>query len=87
MHAVDFLQMNGIQVIAADLTGEKMIYNLDLTGPLAVVMGDEHKGVNRMLLEKVDHPFKIPMRGETDSFNVSVATGIILYEVMRQQLQ
>jgi 23S rRNA (guanosine2251-2'-O)-methyltransferase len=39
-----------------------------------------------MLLEKVDQPFKIPMRGQTDSFNVSVATGIILYEVLRQQL-
>jgi 23S rRNA (guanosine2251-2'-O)-methyltransferase len=86
MHAVDFLQMNGIQVIAADLAGEKMIYDIDLTGPLALVMGDEHKGVNRMLLEKVNHPFKIPMRGQTDSFNVSVATGIILYEVMRQQM-
>lgn len=86
MHAVEFLQMNGIQVIAADLKGEKMLYELDLTGPLAVVMGDEHKGINRMLLEKVDHPFRIPMRGTTDSFNVSVATGIILYEVMRQQM-
>jgi 23S rRNA (guanosine2251-2'-O)-methyltransferase len=84
MNTVDYLQLNGIQVVAADLKGEKMLYDLDLTGPLAIVMGDEAKGVNRMLLEKVNHYFRIPMRGKTDSFNVSVATGIILYEVLRQ---
>lgn len=87
MHAVEFLQLNGIQCIAADLKGEKMLYDIDFTGPTAVVMGDEAKGVNRMLLELCDEFFKIPMRGKTDSFNVSVATGIILYEVMRQQIQ
>lgn len=86
MTTVEFLQLNGVQVIAADLKGDKMLYDLELNGPLAIVMGDEAKGVNRMLLEKVDHPFKIPMRGQTDSFNVSVATGIILYEVLRQQM-
>jgi 23S rRNA (guanosine2251-2'-O)-methyltransferase len=86
MTTVEFLQLNGVQVIAADLKGDKMLYDLELNGPLAIVMGDEAKGVNRMLLEKVDQPFKIPMRGQTDSFNVSVATGIILYEVLRQQL-
>jgi 23S rRNA (guanosine2251-2'-O)-methyltransferase len=87
MHAVEYLQLNGIKVVAADLKGEKMLYDLDLDCPLAIVMGDEAKGVNRMLLENVNEYFKIPMRGQTDSFNVSVATGIILYEVMRQQLQ
>jgi 23S rRNA (guanosine2251-2'-O)-methyltransferase len=87
MHAVEYLQLNGIKVVAADLKGEKMLYDLDLDCPLAIVMGDEAKGVNRMLLETVNEYFKIPMRGQTDSFNVSVATGIILYEVMRQQLQ
>ena len=86
MTTVEFLQLNGVQVIAADLKGDKMLYELELNGPLAIVMGDEAKGVNRMLLEKVDQPFKIPMRGQTDSFNVSVATGIILYEVLRQQM-
>ncbi len=87
MHAVEYLQLNGIKVVAADLKGEKMLYDVDLDCPLAIVMGDEAKGVNRMLLETVNEYFKIPMRGQTDSFNVSVATGIILYEVMRQQLK
>ncbi len=87
MHAVEFLQLNGITVIAADLKGDKMLYDLDLKGPTAIVMGDEAKGVNRMLLELVDEHFLIPMRGKTDSFNVSVATGIILYETLRQQLK
>jgi 23S rRNA (guanosine2251-2'-O)-methyltransferase len=64
-----------------------MLYDLDLKGPTAIVMGDEAKGVNRMLLELVDERFLIPMRGKTDSFNVSVASGIILYEVLRQQLK
>lgn len=86
MHAVDFLQLNGIQVIAADLSGGKMLYDLELTGPIAIVVGDEAKGVNRMLLDKVNHHFRIPMRGKTDSFNVSVATGIILYEILKQQM-
>ncbi len=86
MHAVEYLQLNGIKVVAADLKGEKMLYDVDLDCPLAIVMGDEAKGVNRMLLETVNEYFKIPMRGQTDSFNVSVATGIILYEVMRQQI-
>jgi 23S rRNA (guanosine2251-2'-O)-methyltransferase len=87
MHAVEYLQLNGIKVVAADLKGEKMLYDIDLDCSLAIVMGDEAKGVNRMLLESVNEYFKIPMRGQTDSFNVSVATGIILYEVMRQQLK
>lgn len=87
MNSVQYLQMNGIQCIAADLKGEKMIYDIDLTVPTAIIMGDEAKGVNRMLLDLCDEYFQIPMRGQTDSYNVSVATGIILYEIMRQQIK
>lgn len=85
IQTAEYLQMNGLQLIAADLQGEKMLYDLELNLPLALIMGDEHKGVNRVLLEKVDEHFLLPMRGQTDSFNVSVATGITLYEIMRQQ--
>ncbi|MCP4442720.1 MAG: 23S rRNA (guanosine(2251)-2'-O)-methyltransferase RlmB [Aureispira sp.] len=82
---IDYLQMNGVHVVAADLSGKKMLYELELTGPTAIVVGAEDRGVARHLLKMVDERFKIPMGGTTDSFNVSVASGIVLYEVLRQR--
>lgn len=84
--AVEYLQMNGVQVVAADLTGGKMLYELELTGPTAILVGAEDRGIAPHLLKMVDQRFKIPMGGTTDSFNVSVASGIVLYEVLRQRL-
>jgi len=83
--AIEFLQMSGVQVIASDLQANDFVYDLDLTVPLAIIIGSEGKGVSAAVLEKVDQRFIIPQKGTTDSFNVSVATGIILYEVMRQR--
>ena len=63
-----------------------MVYELDLTTPTAILVGAEGRGVAPHLLRKVDEQFKIPMKGTTDSFNVSVASGIVLYETLRQRL-
>ncbi|MCH2046486.1 MAG: 23S rRNA (guanosine(2251)-2'-O)-methyltransferase RlmB [Saprospiraceae bacterium] len=82
---VEYLQMNGIQVVAADLDGGQFLYEVDMTAPLAIVVGAEDKGVSKEVLKRVDIRFKIPMNGKTDSFNVSVATGITLYETLRQR--
>jgi 23S rRNA (guanosine2251-2'-O)-methyltransferase len=83
--AMELLQLSGIQIVASDLRGEKKIQELDLTMPTAFVIGSEDEGVSPHLLRRADHRFIIPQIGTTDSFNVSVAAGIMLYEVMRQR--
>lgn len=85
--AIEQMQMAGVQVFASDLNAEKNISDFDFTGPIALVLGAEGEGVSRPVLQKVDDTFIIPQRGTTDSFNVSVAAGIMLYEVMRQRGQ
>ena len=86
MAAVDFLQMQGAQVLAADVEAKKQLRHMDLGKPTAIVMGAEGRGINRDLMSKMNHIFKIPMVGKTESYNVSVATGIVLYEAVRQRL-
>lgn len=84
----EVLQMfktNGIQILTADLKADKMLYDCDMTVPLAIVMGSEEKGVSQKLTDLADQPFIIPMMGNFDSFNVSVSAGIILYETVRQR--
>lgn len=86
-NAVDYLLMNGLQVVAAELRGKDTLEELDLTLPTAIVMGSEDEGVRPHILRKATSWFKIPMMGTTDSFNVSVAAGIVLYETIRQRLK
>ena len=83
--AVDLLQLNGLLVLATDLKADKMLYELDLKVPLAIILGSEEKGVSPKLFEKADQSFIIPMAGTFDSFNVSVSAGIVLYETLRQR--
>lgn len=86
MKTVDTLHLNGIKVYASEMTADKKIYELPLTEPAAVIMGSEDKGVFPALMKICDEQFKIPMAGSFESLNVSVATGMILYEAMRQRL-
>jgi 23S rRNA (guanosine2251-2'-O)-methyltransferase len=86
-NAIDYLLMNGLQVVAAELRGKEMIDELDLTIPTAIVMGSEDEGIRPHILRKATSWFKIPMMGTTDSFNVSVAAGIALYEAIRQRMK
>jgi 23S rRNA (guanosine2251-2'-O)-methyltransferase len=85
MKAVDDLHLNGIKVFASEMTAEKNITDIDLTIPAAIVMGSEDKGIYPALMKICDAQFKIPMAGDFESLNVSVATGIILYEVGKQR--
>lgn len=83
---IEYLQNSGIQVVASDLTGRKKIMEIDFTVPTAIVLGSEGEGVSHAILHRVNERFLIPQVGETDSFNVSVAAGIMLYEATRQRL-
>jgi 23S rRNA (guanosine2251-2'-O)-methyltransferase len=87
MKAVDTLHMNGIKVFASEMTAEQMVFDLDFKEPVCMVMGSEDKGVFPPLMKICDATFKIPMTGEFESLNVSVATGIILYEAGKQRMK
>ena len=80
MKAVDDLHLNGIKVFASEMTANKKIKELDFSEPCAIVMGGEELGVHPALMKICDASFKIAMPGNFESLNVSVATGIILYE-------
>jgi 23S rRNA (guanosine2251-2'-O)-methyltransferase len=83
--AVDELHLNGIKVFASEMQAEKNSFEINLKEPCAIIMGGEEQGVFPALLKTADQIFKIPMTGNFDSLNVSVATGIVLYEVMKQR--
>ena len=69
----------------ADGTAEKTVYETDLSPPLAIVIGTEGKGLRRLTKEHCDLLMKLPMYGKLESLNLSVATGVVLYEVVRQR--
>jgi 23S rRNA (guanosine2251-2'-O)-methyltransferase len=79
------LRLNGIQLLAAEADSKEYIYQADLKIPLAIIMGSEGFGVKPELLKIADHIVKVPMERAFDSYNVSVACGMMLYEVMRQR--
>ncbi|MBE7010053.1 MAG: 23S rRNA (guanosine(2251)-2'-O)-methyltransferase RlmB [Ruminococcaceae bacterium] len=82
---IDELKERGLWLAGADMAGEKSLYEWDLTGPIALVIGSEGKGISRLLKEKCDFLLQIPMLGEIESLNASVAAGIMMYEVVRQR--
>ena len=86
MKAVDELHLNGIKVFASEMTTDKNVFDCNLKEPCAIVMGSEETGIYPALMKICDEKFKIPMTGDFESLNVGVATGMILYEVMRQRL-
>ena len=86
LKAVDSLHLNGIPVFTSEMKASKMVYELPLGEPCCIVMGSEDKGVQPYIRKAADEFFSIPMAGDFDSFNVSVAAGIILYEAMKKRL-
>ncbi|HET7896128.1 MAG TPA: 23S rRNA (guanosine(2251)-2'-O)-methyltransferase RlmB [Flavisolibacter sp.] len=86
LKAVDELHLNGIRVLASEMTAEKVVYDIDFSEPAAIIMGSEEKGIYPALMKACDEKFKIPMAHDFESLNVSVATGMILYEAMKQRL-
>ena len=83
--AVTWLKDAGVRVLASHLEGEKLLPQCDLKGPIAFVLGAEDKGISPEVAQEADEVFQIPQLGRGNSFNVSVAAGIILYEAIRQR--
>jgi 23S rRNA (guanosine2251-2'-O)-methyltransferase len=80
------LQEEGVWVIGTAGEAEQLLYDVRLVGPMALVMGAEGKGMRRLTREVCDELIKLPMAGSVSSLNVSVATGVCLYEVVRQRI-
>lgn len=83
---IEELKERGIWFVCADMDGESM-YRLNLTGPIGMVIGNEGEGVGRLVKEKCDFIAGIPMKGEIDSLNASVAAGVLAYEIVRQRMK
>ena len=82
---IEELKEKGMWFVCADMGGTTM-YDLNLTGPIGLVIGNEGDGVSRLVKEKCDFVASIPMKGEIDSLNASVAAGVLAYEIVRQRI-
>ena len=83
--AMDELKKEGLWFVCADMKGDVM-YRQNLTGPIGLVIGNEGEGVSRLVREKCDFTASIPMKGDIDSLNASVAAGVLAYEIVRQRM-
>ena len=83
---IEELKDKGLWFVCADMGGTTM-YDLDLKGPIGLVVGNEGKGVSRLVKEKCDFIASIPMFGDIDSLNASLATGVLAYEIVRQRMK
>jgi 23S rRNA (guanosine2251-2'-O)-methyltransferase len=79
------LKNSGVRIVACTEHAADLLYKTDLTGPLAIIMGSEEDGISKELLREADYLAKLPMSGQIQSLNVSVAAGIALYEAVRQR--
>ena len=82
---IDELKERGLWFVCADMGGTTM-YDLNLRGPIGLVVGNEGEGVSRLVREKCDYIASIPMKGDIDSLNVSVSAGVLAYEIVRQRM-
>lgn len=86
VRTIEELKEKGIWFVCADMGGESM-YRLNLTGPIGMIVGNEGEGVSRLVREARDFTASIPMKGDIDSLNASVAAGVLAYEIVRQRLK
>lgn len=82
---IKYLKKQGVWVVGTDVSGEKTLFQQDLTGPIALIVGSEGEGMSNLLKQNCDFLINIPMLGNIQSLNASVATGIVLYEIVRQR--
>lgn len=82
---IERLKQEGIWTLAADGTAPQLLHDIDLTVPLAIVIGNEHKGISRLVREACDFTARLPMYGDIESLNASVAAGVFMYEIVRQR--
>lgn len=83
---IDILKEKGVWIIGVEANAQNNCYNTDLTGPIALVLGSEGKGISALTLKKCDVVVKIPMKGKINSLNVSAAGAIIIYEALKQNM-
>lgn len=86
VRTIEELKEKGIWFVCAEMGGESM-YRLNLTGPIGMIVGNEGEGVSRLVREACDFTASIPMKGDIDSLNASVAAGVLAYEIVRQRLK
>jgi 23S rRNA (guanosine2251-2'-O)-methyltransferase len=86
VEVINFLKDSGIELIAVFENAQKMYYNKDFTQPVCIIMGNEYEGIAWDYLRECNDSVKIPMVGTIESLNVSVATGIVLFEVVKQRI-
>ena len=84
--AAYYLKQSGFRLIAATEKVDRKIYDVDMTGPCAIIMGSEGKGISKAMLDLADDKAAIPMAGEISSLNVAAASTVMLYEAVRQRL-
>ena len=82
---IDELKQNGFWIVGSYLEGAKDYTKVDYKVPIAVIVGNEEKGIRKLTADKCDHLIRIPMKGKIQSLNVSVATGVLLFEILRQR--
>ena len=82
---INTLKQQGIWICGTDINTNKYYYNQDLTGPIAIVIGNEGAGISRLVKENCDFLVKIPIKGKVTSLNASVSTGIVVYEAVKQR--
>ena len=85
-NTIEELKKKGMWFVCADMDGQIM-YDVDMTGPIGIVIGNEGEGVSRLVREKCDFTAAIPMKGNIDSLNASVAAGVLAYEAVRQRMK
>jgi 23S rRNA (guanosine2251-2'-O)-methyltransferase len=85
VRAIEYLKESGLNVFCAGEKSGSLASEIKLTGPSVLILGSEDKGISRELIALSDHQVKIPMTGTIESLNVSVAAGILLYEIIRQR--
>ncbi len=85
VRTIEDLKEHGFWIVGTHLNGEKNYNQLDYKMPVALVMGNEEKGIRKLVSENCDFLVKIPMKGKIDSLNVSVSTGVLLFEILRQR--
>jgi len=86
VNAIEYLQKCGIWIYASSSHAKKTVWEMDFSGPQAIIIGSEGKGIRPLLLKKSDEVFRIPQQGKTESLNVSVAAGIIMSEILKQRI-
>lgn len=85
--AIERLKQNGLWICGTSIDSNKYYYNQDLTGPIAIVIGNEGKGIGEKVKKNCDFLVKIPMKGKISSLNAGVSTGIIVYEAVKQRIR